>query len=321
MSLERWKQGSFLISSCSFYLLPMTEEIDSQATPSHPAPATTPAYPPPPVASEPNFRGDQAGLSSSKSSENGRESTVYLSGRSTPRPRWIGATVLIQLFRLSTRFIPIAGVLVGGYYGYSYFFGPVSVIEEAAASLGVAELSPKQESKVNQMLQQTRDAVAASDARVHAANALADVAISGVMDGAESVLSEGVKLVADPGAETVAAKPVAILDQFASFEAERAATEADAPVATSTFTFAQTGVESEVVSEVEPTNGFLLWIQQANIGGVRKGSAPKALINGITLKVGSKADHHLGITFEGLTEDGQALVFRDQTNAVVTKPF
>jgi hypothetical protein len=68
---------------------------------------------------------------------------------------------LIQWFRLSTKFVPIAGVLVGGYYSYAYCFGSVPVIEAATAKLGLAEMGPKQESKVNQMLQQTREAVAA----------------------------------------------------------------------------------------------------------------------------------------------------------------
>jgi hypothetical protein len=148
---------------------------------------------------------------------------------------------------------------------------------------------------------------------------LADGAVGGVLEVAETGWSEGVSLKSEFVNPDAAPAPVAIMDQFASFEVERAAVVA--PISTSTYAPAQTEAEPEVVSEEEPSNGFRLWIQQANIGGVRTGSTPKALINGITLKVGRQADHHLGITFEGLTADGQALVFRDQTNAVVTKPY
>ena len=46
-----------------------------------------------------------------------------------PIRRGLGAGLLVRLFALSTKLVPIAGVLVGGYYSYTYFFGPVPVVD------------------------------------------------------------------------------------------------------------------------------------------------------------------------------------------------
>lgn len=227
-----------------------------------------------------------------------------------------GISLFVQLFRLTTKFVPIAGVLVGGYFSYAYFFGSVPIVEAAAVKLGIAESAPREESKVSQMLQQTRDVVASSNARVLTANALADDTVDGLLASADSVVAT-IKTV--PRVQTNQPAPVvSIMDQFSSFEAERAVVKTPPQ---STFAPEPERLEPEVISVVKPSGVFLQWVQELKIGGVRSGSVPRALINGLTLKVGSKANHQLGITFEGLTNDGKALVFRDETNAMVTKHF
>lgn len=269
--------------------------------------------------SEPTQKGDADSPGESKN-----EATAESNESEPPRPvyrptrsRGVGVTLLMQLFRLSTKFVPIAGVLAGGYSSYTYFFGPVPVVEKAVMELGGGRHGPAEKSKVAQMLAQTRDVVAKSDARVLAANALADGPVGDSFDAEELAVTT----TSVAARELTVPEPasISILDQFSSFEAERAAIKTEP---SSTYSFQQTAeLEPEVISEVEPSSDFLAWAQNLKIGGVRKGSEPRVFINGLTLKVGSKADHGLGITFVGLTEDGMALVFRDTTNATVIKRY
>ena len=241
------------------------------------------------------------------------------------RSGW-GAGLLIRLFALSTKFVPIAGVLVGGYYSYTYFFGPVPVVEAAAARLGAAPASSGG-SKAGQMLQQTRDVVAANDSRVGFANALAGDLTEGFPETAEPESADPLPVslaVLPPIEAKVEAPPpapkVAILDQLAMFEAERAQQDA---VAREVETVAiEPGPEPEkVVSSVPPSARFRQWASELRISGVRTGDSPKVMVNGLTLGVGGTIDHRLGITFEGLAQNDQVLVFKDRTDALLTVEY
>ncbi len=99
--------------------------------------------------------------------------------------KWGGITIFIKLFRLSVKFVPIAGAMVGAVYGYTYFFGAIPVVDAVKRELGMeVALREQTESRVTQMLQQTRDAVAASDSRVNLGNAIAagDVAAADAIE-------------------------------------------------------------------------------------------------------------------------------------------
>jgi hypothetical protein len=108
------------------------------------------------------------------------------SGQSNSGRPGFGPELLIRLFSLITKFGPIAGVLVGGYYSYTYFFGPVTVVEAAAARLGASPTASAAQSKVGQMLQQTRDVVSANDSRVGVASSLAGDVAAGFTESEES---------------------------------------------------------------------------------------------------------------------------------------
>lgn len=88
--------------------------------------------------------------------------------------KWTGITVVIKLFRLSVKFVPLALAIIGGIIGYTYFFGSNPMVDAVKKQLGMEVFSPEvQEARVKQMLEQTKSAIAASDARVHLGNAIA----------------------------------------------------------------------------------------------------------------------------------------------------
>ena len=88
-------------------------------------------------------------------------------GPSRSRFKWLGATIFIKLFRLSVKFIPVAGALAAAVYGYTYFFGSIPLVDSVKKQLGLQVAPPAQtESRVTQI------AIAASDSRVHLGNAI-----------------------------------------------------------------------------------------------------------------------------------------------------
>ena len=92
---------------------------------------------------------------------------------SRSRAKWLGATIFIKLFRLSVKFIPVAGALAAAVYGYTYFFGSIPIVDSVKKQLGF-EVAPQvqTESRATQILAQTKSAIAASDSRVHLGNAI-----------------------------------------------------------------------------------------------------------------------------------------------------
>ena len=102
------------------------------------------------------------------------------------------------------------------------------------------------------------------------------------------------------------------------FEAERAQQEA---VAQEVATVAIDTEPEEIVSSVPPSARFRQWASELRISGVRTGDSPKVMVNGLTLGVGGTIDHRLGITFEGLAQNDQVLVFKDRTDALLTVEY
>lgn len=97
---------------------------------------------------------------------------------------WIAGKIFGRLFRLAAKLVPITFALVGGIYGYTYFFGAIPIIESLKAELGfaVAQQQPQQ-SRVDQMLQGARDSISANDTKVHLGNAIA----SGDIETADAI--------------------------------------------------------------------------------------------------------------------------------------
>jgi hypothetical protein len=121
--------------------------------------------------------------------------------------KWAGVTVFIKLFRLSVKFIPVAGALAAAVYGYTYFFGSIPLVDSIKREFGM-EVAPatQTESRVNQMLGQTQDAIASSDARVHLGNAIA-AGDTTTIDAIESGQSVAPASAAPPIARPAVAPP------------------------------------------------------------------------------------------------------------------
>lgn len=291
-------------------------------------------------------------------------------GPQSSRAKWAFINLGIKLFKLTARFFPILLMLAGMSYSYIHFFGmpPVvdkvmstptmvkitsnSVVEAALDTIGIEVLTPeereeaaeeKPQSKVGQMLQQTRDVVAASNARVNLGNAIADGDFQAIEDmvaeeegGETAEGEEGTEDGAEKGAESDPAlsagaqavklpEPVSV-STYAGTDARWAEfrEEADGAAAVAAM-LGEEEEEPEIVrevtvytSDVPPSPAFREWVQKVQIGGVMPGDDPKALINRMTFRPGEMVDYNLRITFEGLAENGSLLVFRDATNAYLT---
>lgn len=129
--------------------------------------------------------------------------------------QWFGVTIIIKLFRLSVKLVPVALALVMAVYGYTYFFGSIPVVDAIKRQLGM-EVAPTEaeESRVAQMLQQTKDAVAASDSRVNLGNAIAagDVATADAIESGDllAAVAGGEPAPSAPAAPTGSAAPIKI---------------------------------------------------------------------------------------------------------------
>lgn len=291
-------------------------------------------------------------------------------GPQSSRAKWAFINLGIKLFKLTARFFPILLMLAGMSYSYIHFFGmpPVvdkvmstptmvkitsnSVVEAALNTIGIEVLTPeerqeaaeeKPKSKVGQMLQQTRDVVAASNARVNLGNAIADGDFQAIEDmvaeeegEATAEGEEGTEDGAEKGAESDPAlgagaqavklpEPVSV-STYAGTDARWAEfrEEADGAAAVAAM-LGEQEAEPEIVREVTvytsdviPSPEFRAWVQRVQIGGVMLGEDPKALINRMTFRPGEMVDYNLRITFEGLAKNDTLLVFRDATNAYLT---
>ena len=134
-------------------------------------------------------------------------------GPKSSRAKWAFINLFIKLFKLTARFFPALLMLGGLSYSYIHFFGAPPIMDKVMSTptmekitsnptveamldkVGIEVLTPeereeaavkKPKSKVDQMLQQTRDVVAASNARVNLGNALAE----GAFDDIEDMVAE-----------------------------------------------------------------------------------------------------------------------------------
>ena len=233
-----------------------------------------------------------------------------------PPAKWIGIELGIKLFRLSTKLLPIAAVLVGGFYSYSYFFGSVPIVESTLVALGAEPSSePKTPSMAAQMIQQTRDVVAASDRRVLFANSLAEDPVTALPSSENLTTTESAApAFTSPANTPPATNKVTILDRLAMFEAERAGTT----ISSAPPRYRPANIEP-IISPVEPSVAFRQWVAELEVKGLRRGELNRVFINDLAIDIGDIVNHRLGIIFAGLGEADTVLVFKDATGALVTK--
>jgi len=284
-------------------------------------------------------------------------------GPQSSRAKWVWINLGIKLFKLGARFFPFLLLLGGMGYSYIYFMGvpaPVQklklnpVVQKVAETVGVEMEIPEvdeetgemiaPQGRLDQMLQQTKDVVAASDARVNMANAIAGDGfdIGAALEDLEEPGAEG-----GESAEGGSTDPETASEQVpVASEAERLAAYQEAVAAQGTMRTYSSGdsewaaiaredvveeepAEAEVEEErkvrdldyssfIEPSPAFRRWLQGVRIGSVMTGEEPKALINNMTFTPGSTIDYMQGITFEGLAEGDTLLVFKDRSGAILT---
>ncbi len=242
------------------------------------------------------------------------------------RPSSAGRGLFVSLFILFAKAIPLMGVAAGGYYTFSYYFGGVPAIDavwrKGAKIVGIETAPPPKESKASQLLNQTRDVVAANNKRVDFANALAepDVNIDAL------AMADGP---ATPPAATPAATVMGVMTaaEAQAFDAALAAKQKKpapdaAPVTYQSY--APTVAEEapiDVPTAVEPSPAFRAWVENVRIGGVRKGATIRAFLNGVATSPGDTVDFPLGVVFEGLDPSGVAVLFKDKTGAEIGKRY
>lgn len=243
------------------------------------------------------------------------------------RRRSVGSGVLISLFALFAKGIPLMLVMGGGYYTYSYFFGPIPIVDKVwrktAPLVGIAPAPVETQSKVSQILQQTRDVVKANDQRVHFASALADqeIDLNALSHPAamEVVPKSSENAVAQSPQNLVGKEKSKLTNEWKSQLSKRAPGPSTGPV-NYTLRMQNTGVV-EVATEVEPSQEFFAWVNQATISGVRIGEDTRVFINGMAMDPGEIIYHPLGIVIDRLDSNGTVLVFRDRTGATLGKRF
>lgn len=258
--------------------------------------------------------------------------------------------VLLRLFMLVAKLIPVALLLGAGYYGYQSFLGPVSEEERqaylnspvAGAADGIENM-PK--SRAGLMIQQAKDAVAAHDSHVHAANAMAEN-VDDLEKIAEAVeQSHQATRPATPArTEPAPSGPAVTLDLEG---ATRAQQRRDAGLAAAPATGgssaegiqvrqkdgpAPLGLRASVtgngVTVAQPTtNGnepaaaFRQWVAAATVSGVMTGSQARAMVNGRVVTEGETVESRLGIVFDRVVADHRVIVFKDATGASVGKRY
>lgn len=247
-------------------------------------------------------------------------STIAAATMPAPRRRSVGFGLFTMLFALFAKALPLMLVLGGGYYTYSYFFGTPPMVEMMRRKL-TGEAEPTEEAKPKsraaQMMNQTRDVVAANDQRINFANALAD----------ESVDLDSVQLPsASPSAEATIA---GITQAAAASVAENDVPAENAPAPKRRTRKTQPTYDtSDIIpgriylpSPVEPSVAFIVWVDHAKITGLRAGSSVKIQVNDLTVGPGDILDHALGIVVEDMDPATSIVRFRDKTGAIVGKRF
>ncbi|GAB5562375.1 MAG: hypothetical protein SynsKO_40220 [Synoicihabitans sp.] len=270
-----------------------------------------------------------------------------------PRSSFLGGAlskVGIRLFRLSTKLIPAAGVLVGGTYGYTYFFGSIPLLDALKEQLGM-EVAPQvaqEESRVNQMLQKTRDAVAANDTRVALSNAIVEGDIEtadAIQEGKLIATSEGLvstdgELPEGESAESLMKNAMGGLlssagsgDTTGIIGTDISSTTIPSNTAGRVIVSPYEGYEQTVTVVQESPHsrsrfrnidyqqgppaspGFRRWMENLKVQGVTRDFRPRIIMFGQSFPAGEIVDFARGITFEGFSDDDTVLVFREQSGA------
>ncbi len=288
-------------------------------------------------------------------------------GPRSSQAKWAFINLFIKLFKLSARLFPMLLMLAGMSFGYIHFFGAPPIMDKVMSTptmiqltsnptvkatlnaVGIEVLTPeeraeaakeKPKSKVGQMLDQTREVVAASNARVNLGNAIAEGDFQAIEEMAATEETDDTAAgeegaATDPsgppdplsaGAQAVSLPQPVSVSTYAGSDARWAEfrEEADGAAAVAAMLGKEKAAAAPVrevmvyTSDVPPSPAFREWVRKVQIGGVLPGPEPKALINRMTFRPGDTVDYNLRITFEGFAEKDTLLVFRDATNAFMT---
>lgn len=269
-----------------------------------------------------------------------------------PRSSFFGSALMKvggRLFRLGVKLIPAGGALVGATYGYTYFFGSIPILESLKEQLGmeVTQTEPQQ-SRVNQMLQQTRNAVAANDTRVALSTAIIDgdaATADAIQDGklvatADGLVSTDAKPTTDTDAASLFKDAMDVLDSAGRdtiSAADKLVASASNPnrpnitVETSVSPYQDYPQTVTVVQDSHRSHSrfrnidfqsgppaspeFNAWIQALRVQGVTRDFRPKITLFSQTFPAGEIVDFALGVTFEGFADNGTILVFKERSGA------
>lgn len=261
--------------------------------------------------------------------------------------KWMGGRIFVRLLRLGVKLIPVTGALVGATYGYTYFFGSIPILESIKAELGFAVVQEEpQQSRVNQMLQRTRDSIATNDSKIHLGNAIAagDIETADALENGELVITreppktQPIQTRVEPkkAAEPILSNALdSIVSVFSSDDDTESAETPDSSATGSPYEDYE-----QTVTVVQDTGGtrsrfrninyqsgpaasaeFGRWMQSIRIGQVTSGFRPSIQINGETFHAGTIMDFALGVTFEGLADNDTLLVFKEQRGGFITVRF
>ena len=240
----------------------------------------------------------------------------------------IGRGLIISLFALFSKGVPLILVMGGGYYTYSYFFGPIPIVDQvwrkSAELVGVTPAPIATQSKASQILQQTRDVVKANDQRVHFASALADDEVD-LNELSDPAAMDGASPTAETGNEAffqmVAEKAKSELDRKWNSQLVPDDSRSNGMSANDSLGMQNTGGVVEVATDVLPSPEFFRWVNQATISGVRNGEEARVFINDMAMELGEMVYRPLGITIDELDLNETILIFRDKTGAKLGKQF
>ena len=272
-----------------------------------------------------------------------------------PRSSRFGNSLMkigVKLLRLGVKLVPATGALIGATYGYTYFFGSIPILESLKEQLGMeVTQSEPPPSRVNQMLQQARDAVAANDTRVALSNAIIDgdaETADAIQDGklvatADGLVSTDSQSTTDADAASLFKDAMSVLDSAPRPEAP-ILIAAESVVANEANSNREYLTVESFVSPYEdypqtvtvvhdshrantrfrnidyqagpPASAeFNTWIQFLRIQGVTRDYRPKITLFDQTFPAGEIVDFALGVTFEGFADSGTILVFKERSGA------
>lgn len=241
------------------------------------------------------------------------------------RRRSRGNGVFFSLFILFAKAVPLILAMGGGYYTYSYYFGPIPMVDQvwrkSAALVGIKAPPPPEKSKASRILQQTRDVVNANDQRVNFASALADQDVDlNALSTPQEMLAPAPKASPTPTSTTV----ISVESSPAKGrEGPGLAQLAGNLAETIKSKLASDSDESPEVGAEEPkaSSEFIRWVNRANISGVRRGANPKIFINDLPVNPGDIIYHPLRITVVGIDPNDTYLIFQDKTGATYRRRY